>query len=637
MTYGWAGTNLEVDLSTGKVEKKEHDFKINEAYLGGRGTNTKIFWDRVPPETSAFSPNNLLIFGTGVLTGTRAPAANRVSVATISPPTNLLTFSNIGGFWGAELKHAGYDTIIISEKSPTPIYLWINDDKVEIRDANHLCGKDVRETQKIIREDLNKDKIQILCIGPAGENKVYAASIEHSYGASASRTGIGAVMGDKNLKAIAVYGTKDLNIAKPSEFAQVCDRILKKTDTQREYFDKWSYEVAVWLLEGGAYGNLGEMVHYENPGKMHADFIEKFQTKRATCFNCGLACKSRISLPDGEYSFTKCYSFAVFMHACKIHDITFGLKCHNLCERYGLDCGSIANCIAFAIDLYEKGILTKKDTDGVDLEWGNEDLSFSMIRKIARREGIGDILANGVYEAARLIGKGAEDHVNHIKKLEQLPWPTYTPYRALRAAVSPRADMTKAQGFCVHTGIEQSREWKEEFVKAGHFSYPKELEKLFLDDYVGLARDYEKIVSFVVYDIYKGILADCTGVCIYWTGLYLYHPTNVADHISLISYATGMNIGEAETMEIVKRGGNLLRAYNVIKGLRKKDDAIHEKYFRDPPSSPYFKLDHDKFDMMISDYYKLRSWNSEGIPGKEELDRLGLDYVRQDLERRGIL
>ncbi len=637
MPYARAGSNLEVDLSQAQVEKRENDSRLNAAYLGGRGTGTKLFWDRVPPETAPFSPDNLLIFGVGLLTGTLAPGANRTALITKSPQTDLLTFSNLGGFWGAELKHAGYDGLIISGTSPTPVYLWINDDKVEIRDARHLWGKDVKETHRAIRHELDQDKVQTLCIGPAGENRVYAATIQHSFGCGASRAGVGAVMGDKNLKAIVAYGTRDLDIARPSEFHQVCERILQKTGRIKKYWDDWTHEAGTWLLDG-AYGYFDDPppVPFENPGQWLEEFVETFQTRRSTCYNCAIGCKSVIALPDGGYSFVKCQSWFNFLLACRIRDLTFSVKCYDLCESYGLDVISTANLVAFAIDLYTKGILTKADADGMHLEWENRDVAFSLIGKIARKEGIGDVLANGVYEAARAIGRGAQEHVCHLKKLEPIPYHISTPSSALRSSIADKPDMTRAESFVAAEGLEFSKEWKEEYVKSGFFSYPRHLEKVFLDDYVGLERDYEKVVPFTSYEADKNNLADCTGICIFWTGFWRYNPISVDDHVHLISCALGMDMDETEAMTIAKRTGALTRAYNVITGIRRKDDTIPERYFRPPvPSLP--PLDRKKFDRMISEYYKLRGWNDEGIPTAEELDRLGLDDVRRDLEQRGIL
>jgi len=636
MPYARAGFDLEIDLSSAKIERRESDFELNETYLGGRGTSTRLFWDRVSPETVPFSPHNLLIFGVGLLTGTLAPGANRTALITKSPQTKLLTFSNLGGFWGAELKHAGYDTIIISGTSPAPVYVWINDNKVEIRDASHIWGKDVRETERIIRKELNNNRVQIVCIGPAGENKAYSATIQHDFGCGASRAGVGAVMGHKNLKAIAVYGTRDLDIARPSEFSGVCERILQKTDKARAYWDDWAHEAGAWLLDG-AYGYFGDSTPFENAGKWLEAFAKNSKTRKLACYNCAIGCKAVISLPDGSYSCVKCQSWFNFLLACKIRNLAFSVKCYDLCECYGLDVVSTANLVAFAIDLYEKGILTKADTDGLHLEWGNPDLAFSLIGKIARREGIGDVLANGVYEAARAIGRGAEEHAQHIKKLEPLSYHISTPSSALRSSISDKPDMTRTESFVAAEGLEFSREWKEEYVRSGFLSYPQELERVFLDDYVGLERDYEKVVLFTSYEADKNNLADCTGICVFWTGFWRYNPISVADHTRLISYAVGIDMDVTEGMTIARRIGTLTRAYNVITGIRRKDDTIPKRYFRDSPEPSQAPLDQNKFNRMISGYYRLRGWNDEGIPSQEELDRLGLDDVWRDLERRGIL
>ena len=225
MRYAETGYNLEIDLSNGNIEREATDPKLTELHLGGLGTNTKIMWDRVPPETKPFDPENLLIFGTGLLDGTPAPGANRTIVSTISPETLFMAYSMMGGFFAPELKYAGYDKIIFRGKSPSLVYVWINNDKVEIRDATHLHGKGAVETQEIIRKELNEPNAQVAAIGLAGENRVYTASIEQGR-SSASRLGIGAVMGDKKLKAIAVRGTKDINLARPAEFYGLCKEVL---------------------------------------------------------------------------------------------------------------------------------------------------------------------------------------------------------------------------------------------------------------------------------------------------------------------------------------------------------------------------------------------------------------------------
>src|SRR5512147_2480166 len=226
MRYGETGYNLEIDLTRGNIERVETDPKLTELHLGGLGTNARIMWDRVPPETEPFSPENLLIFSSGLLGGTPAPGANRTIVSTLSPQTELMAFSMMGGFWAPELKYAGYDKVVLRGKSPDLVYLYINNDKVEIRDASHLKGKGANETAELIRQELKEPRAQVAAIGMAGENKVYFASIEQGR-SSASRGGIGAVMGDKGLKAIVVRGTKDVNLARPAEYIELCNEVLK--------------------------------------------------------------------------------------------------------------------------------------------------------------------------------------------------------------------------------------------------------------------------------------------------------------------------------------------------------------------------------------------------------------------------
>jgi len=242
---------------------------------------------------------------------------------------------------------------------------------------------------------------------------------------------------------------------------------------------------------------------FENITKFLQDFAVKYKARTATCANCAVGCKTVAALSDGSYTFVKCQSYFNFMLACKIRDLEFSLKCYQLCENYGLDVVSTASCLAFAIALYHKGILAKADTDGTHLEWGKPDVAFALIEKIALREGFGAILADGVYAAARHIGKGAEKHVHHLKKLEPIPYHNYKPVSALRSSISDKPDMTRTEGFVAAEGLEFSREFKAEYIRSGFFAYPKEMEKNFRDESVDLNTDYEKIVPFTSCDADK--------------------------------------------------------------------------------------------------------------------------------------
>jgi aldehyde:ferredoxin oxidoreductase len=637
MPFGFAGQGLEIDLSSGRVIKHDSNPDHFAKYLAGRGIATKFFVDRVSPDTDPFSSDNPLVFSAGLLTGTLAPGANRTALVTRSPQTGLLTYSAIGGFWGPEFKHAGYDTLFISGISEKPVYLFIQDDRAELRDASHLWGKNVRETEHILRQEIKPHNIQILGIGPAGENKVYASTIEHTMGAGAHRAGVGAVMGHKKLKAIAVNGTKDIQVANPAELKKTCDYIISKTGPIREYWNNWPTKNGAWLFNEAVHGNYEKEVTYEDAEEILAEFINAYKKRSASCFNCGVGCKSVISLPEGQYASIKCMSFFNFMFAIKICDIHFGVRCFKLCENYGLDVVSTAYLTGFAIDLFQKGIITQADTGGLELKWRDRQAAFKLIEKIAKREDIGDILAYGVVEASKKIGKGAEEHAYQIKGLEPIPY-SIDPYSALLSSVGDKPDQTRSEGFIPSEGLEYySTEWRRKYVKKGYFSYPEALKPDFEKEYNGKNNDYEKIVPFASYDMDKNSLADCTGVCIFWTGFWQYNPIMVADHLKLIEYAAGIPMDEEKAMDAAKRTGIMIRAYNAMAGISRKDDTIHRRFFEKPSDTEEPIIDREKFDKMISRYYKLRGWNNDGIPSAKELDRLGMQDIRLRLEQKGLL
>ena len=317
MRYAETGFNLEIDLSRGNIERVETDPRDTELYLGGLGTNAKLLWDRVPPEVEPFSPDNLLIFGTGLLCGTPATGCNRTIVSTISPQTQLMAYSMMGGFWAPELKYAGYDKVILRGKSPNLVYIWINNDKVEIRDASHLQGKGAVETAELIRQELKEPKAQVAAIGLAGENRVYFASIEQGR-SSASRGGIGAVMGDKGVKAIVVRGTKDINIARPDEYMELCNEVLKYIKWRNEnpvpgvmpilaglgspqemkvHDEKWHTENFMWgnsRLRRKDFWN-------EEIAKQWMETLDSMRRRLISCYNCPMTCGATI-VPPGTFN-----------------------------------------------------------------------------------------------------------------------------------------------------------------------------------------------------------------------------------------------------------------------------------------------------------------------------------------------
>ncbi len=651
MLHGWAGANLEIDLSRGNIEEKETDRKLAEAFLGGKGTNAKILWDRLPPEVGAFSPDNLLIVGTGVLAGTIVPAANRTTITFKSPVTEIYSYSNLGGFFAPELKRAGYDTIIFSGKSPTPVYVWINNGQVEIRNASHLWGKDTHETQRLVREELEEDKVQILCIGPAGENRVYTSTIQHGNGSSAGRGGAGAIMGDKKIKAIAVRGTKDISVANPSRLIELCKSIRNRTELVRnQIYDRFGYARVQGYVRRVDFGTginplspeLQQKI--DSMGKTAQDFIDARTVKRVTCYRCPQRCFRAVANSDGGYSYLKCSHWVAGMRATRILDLDFGLAFYYLCEKYGLDVKAITNQIAFAIKLYEKGILTKEDTGGMHLEFENPDVALSLIEKITRREGIGDVLADGVYQAAQRIGRGAEEFARHVKKLDLVPSREGGTMRpgVLTTAIADAGGAEKLGGstpgfFWQSVNIQDPKD-REAYLKSEYFQFPEEFKKYLPTKPDPSGDDYEGTLRFISYNEESNTLADMTGLCNFWVG---YHPSPpigrrplIAD---LISTVTGMDIDEAGVTKLAKRIISLVRAYDVRAGIRRKDDSLPESYFQTPTAPGQRTPDRSLFNKWVDMWYELKGLNNEGIPTKETLEELGLDDVRQELEQRKIL
>jgi len=649
MRYAETGVNLEIDLSRGSIEKEGTDPRLTELYLGGLGTNAKILWDRVPPETEPFSPDNLLIFSTGLLVGTPATGANRTIVSTFSPQTLLMAYSMMGGFWAPELKHAGYDKVIVRGKSPNLVYLWINNDKIEIRDASHLQGKGAGETAELIRQELKEPKAQVATIGLAGENRVYFASIEQGR-SSASRGGIGAVMGDKGLKAIAVRGTKDVNIARPAEFIELCNEVLKYIQYRAENPIKGvppilaglgaPQEMAIhdeqWHTASFSWGNARirrrDFWNKETEEKWKG-IQDKAVERLISCYNCPMKCGGIITHPKLQRYMMKCYSKLTYTMAA-MSDLDFGFKIAGLAQEYGVDGYTTPQVMAFALELYEAGILTDQDLPGFPSD--NEERFFWLLDKIVRREGIGDVLANGVYWAARQIGKGAEayDH-NTIKKHEQIPIKlgTLNPIYYIMWSTGEKINITQIEGQFPQAPF-ATREEKEEFVK-DWIQVPKEEFKEFILNWGEPGTSFpnyptiEATCEIVEWQETMHYIDDATGVCAGLSSFPLKPPYHIHNYPAFISSATGIDIDEAGLWKIAKRNRTLLRAVNIRRGMRRADEK--------PPEDHWKKRFPELEAKLLDEYYKFKGWNNQGIPTKESLHELDLGYVSEDLERRGIL
>lgn len=633
MVYAETGFNLEVDLTRGNIEKVATDPELTKQFLGGQGTAAKILWDRVPPETDPFSPDNLLIFSTGLLHGTPVIGANRTSVDTFSPQTDRYSHSLFGGYWGPELKYAGYDKIVIRGKAPGLVYLYIKNDKVEIRDASHLKGMGASETAEQIKRELKDLNVQVAAIGLAGENRVYMASIEHD-NSSASR-GVGVIMGDKRLKAIAVRGTKDVYVDKPAELFEICSRMNKEIHENRDAGDTMAHgEGDEFHVDNFAWGNArARRANFWNKEREESWLAteESLRIRWNGCFNCPKDCHQAINYPGRRPYFQKCYSKLTYAMAA-YEEIDFDYNIIGLTQEYGLDAYSTPQVMAFAVELYEAGILTSEELP--DFPPDGAGRFFYLLEKIVRREGIGDVLANGVYAAARQIGKGAEayDH-NTIKKFEQVPiklgminYPYFLMY-----ATGEKMNITQIEGSYPQGPIADKEE-REKFVKNWDAA-PERFKKWFSEWEPRTHPTIEASVNICDWNETMHYVDDAIGTCAFLSsfrgqfgGRPPYHIYNLPE---LISLSTGIDLDSDGLWEIARRNRNLVRALNIRRGLRRSDEK--------PPENHWKKRDPEMETRMLDAYYDFKGWNNDGIPTKETLDALGMEYVSEDFVTRGIL
>jgi benzoyl-CoA reductase subunit BamB len=604
----------------------------------------------VPPEVEPFSPENLLIFSAGLLCGTPAIGCNRTIVSTISPQTRLMAFSMMGGFWAPELKYAGYDKIILRGKSPDLVYLWINNDKVEIRDASHLAGKGATETAEQLRQELDQPKAQVAAIGLAGENRVYFASIEQGR-SSASRLGIGAVMGDKGVKAIVVRGTGDINVAKPLEYLELCNEVMEYIKFRNEnpipgvmailqglgspqematHDEKWHTENFMW-------GNSRERRRdfwTDEIKRAWTQTMEGMRTRLISCYNCPMKCGATISPPGQPTYMMKCFSKLTYTMAA-MSDLDFGLRIAQHATEYGVDGFSTPQVMAFAVELYENGILTDDDMPGFPSD--NEGRFYWLLDRIVRREGIGDVLANGTYWASKEIGKGAEEYAhNNIKKHEQLPLKLsmLNPVYFLMYATGEKINITQIEGQFPQAPYPK-REHREAFVKEW-FQVPDEKFKQYFLDWEPRGENSnpyyptaQMSCDIVDWQERMHYIDDALGMCAGLSSFPLKPPYHIHNYPKFISAGTGVDMDEDKLSQAAKRYRTLVRAINISRGMRRKDDK--------PPKNHWKKRFPELEKELLDTYYEFKGWNSDGIPTKESLDELGLDFVSEEFIKRGIL
>ncbi|HOV79038.1 MAG TPA: aldehyde ferredoxin oxidoreductase family protein [Bacillota bacterium] len=615
---------LDIDLSAGKIEKKPIPEEVAEKMIGGRGFVSWFHYFNIDPEADPLGPENALIFATGPLTGTLAPASGRFVVGGKSPLTGIMGDANCGGQWGPELKFAGYDVLIVRGRAGRPAVIKIADDDVEIEPAEALWGKNTEETEVLLREKYNDDSFQVACIGVAGENLVRFAGIVCNSEHLAARTGMGAVMGSKNLKAIAVKGTKSIPLYDHQEFKKLRDElwgIVTGDSRSGEHLPQYGTTSLVDLHNslGGLCTRNWQGAYFEDYRMINGDTLnEKYLINTTACFNCPSRCDRYSYVSEGEFKGTyvggpEYYTILSFGSKLGNNNLASILKANQLCNRYGLDTGTTGGMIAFAMECYEKGLVTKEDADGLELNWGNYHAVLELIHNIADRKGFGNILAQGMVRAVGSIGKGAEKYAIHIKGMDP---PTLDP-RALKVYNFRYAIASRGGD---HLRI------------SAHGAY--ELDKMPVEEAAAKLKFWQNIVT----------VPDLIGVCKFPYTFYSETPEvtfkKVLDLVpGLIRAATGMEMNGDKLMRASERTDLLERSLNIRYGLKPADDVLPDRFLKEPlPAGPKKGAVYDIFDDLKKAYYKCAKWDPEtGVPEEVSYRELELGDVARDLKKRGYL
>jgi len=654
--YGWAGTILRVDLTEGVIKKQPLELEFAKAFLGGRGFNAKILYDEFDPEIKdPFSPENILCVSTGLFGGSIVPSSGRINVSVArSPLTGFFGDGNAGGHFGPELKYAGYDTVVIKGKADKPVYLWICDDDVEIRDASHLWGKDVWETDKTIKKECNDYETQTLIIGQAGEKRVAVACPICNLTRAPGACGMGAVMGAKNLKAIVVRGTGGVKVARPDEFEKACEEAYMHIKSHPIY-ESWSTYgtpvlTGIYNLGGGLPTNNWQSTEFSKWEKIDGPaFVENFVLKSKGCFNCPLHCSHFYRITEGPYAGEAAEGVEYeatdgFGARCGIDDLASILYANKLCNMFGLCVVQTSNCVGILMHLWQDGIIDSKDTGGLILEWGNKDAMVQIVKQVAFREGIGGFFSNGILQGLREIAKKKglppeklERYAIQTKGMSLSSFdPRYLKGCSLEMGTSTRgADHLRGlptiETFAYWYGDQRDKVVRDLDVP------PEIVDQWFELDLLNKHK-YEGKGYLVKYYQDQCAVADAVEICKFTTSWrFGIGPPRIA---KLATALTGIQYSWQDILECGDRIWTVEYAMQRRFGLRRKDDFPPDRFFEEPiPTGPNkgAVLDREKYEKMLIEYYHIRGYDDEGIPTREKLEELGLKDIADDLEKRGIL
>ena len=612
------GRILEIDLSAGKWKFLPYPDDLLWKYLSGRGFNVQYLYSHMPPDADPLGPDNILLLSCGLLTGTAAPASARLHVNARSPLTGLLGSSNVGGNFGAKLRSCGIQSLVIRGRSPEPVYLWLDGDKIEIRTAKFIWGLDTWETDDFLKNKLGSDKLEIMAIGPAAENGALFGCIMTGRDHAAGRTGMGTVMGSKNLKAIVVKAPKRKTLFKASENGrEAIKRYIWQMKNSPHYKDIKKHGGAGYVTWADDLGILAtrnfKANTFDEAEQIDGKNLEKNITRTRGCHRCPVQCKAELEFDEGKLKGKKAIrpEFEPMLSLgsrCGLTDLDTLVYLDNLCSRLGMDSISAGGVIAFAMDLFERGILTREDTGGLDLSWGNGEAMEVLIKQIADGEGLGGILATGVRQAARTLGRGAENHAAHVKGLEVAGYhPTNIMGTALGYTVSNRgADFSD-----VYATLEYK--WLPD-EKIEEFGLPKTIDLNSIHGKAALVRQ-----CMIV-----GLVMDCLGLCKV-PSLCLVCTYDLVAEAELTSELTEQNVSVGDLFYAGERILNLERLLNRRFGATQTDDRLPDMFFdKEYNSGKQPSKPQEWMEPMIREFYDVMGWDENGKPTEQKLAQLGL-------------
>jgi len=619
MGFGYNGRRLRVNLTDEKVATENIEDNWVRTYLGGMGAIAHHLLKEVEPGADPLGPGNVLVFSTGPVTGAPVSGSGRNAVGAKSPLTGGFGEADAGGFWQAELKAAGFDEIIFTGAAEKPVWLWVNDGKAEIRDARGLWGLEVAEAQDRMRQETGDKNAKTALIGPAGEKKARIACVINDLNHVAGRSGLGAAMGAKNLKGVAVRGHSSPKMANPEKVAELAKTLVSRIDTEARGMH--AYGTGAAMDAGVATGNLPTRnfrdAGFEGAMKIDARTLkDTYRVGMGTCHACAVRCKKEVRLTEPytveeRYGGPEYETLAALGSCCGVDDLAAICKANELCQRYGLDTISAGVTIAFAMECYENKIISRKDAGGFDLRFGNAEAMVALTEMMGKRKGIGDLLADGVKHASETLGKGSERYAVHVKGQEvPMHEPRLKKALGLGYAVSP-------------TGADHCHNMHDTVMTQDNYERIKPLG--ILEEVAVSSLGPEKVRLYKTWTDMR-VLANCLCLCIF-------PPWRFTEYMELLNAVTGWNTSMHELVLDAERALTLARVFNIREGLTASDDRLPQRFFT-PQTSGFLSktaVDGDELSQAIRTYYGMMGWDEEGVPRLETLQYLNVGWARGHL------